>query len=367
MKLQNLVLNNFRNYGHLDVDFSDTLNIIYGDNGSGKSNLIEAIYLLALTKSFRTNNDLNLIKDHEKKCSVIGKVETNERTTYQIDLGQDGKTVFIDSDKVNKISDFVTKINIILFNPLDTRIISDSPAFRRRMLNIEISQINHEYLSLLSDYNKLLKNRNAYLKQLLINGNSSTDYLDILTKKLVENGLKIHLLRQEYIEQINEFITDIYGNIFEYGDLKVKYKSIYTNKSMEKLLEMYQKNYKKEMNFGKTLFGIHHDDIEIILDGHSIKEFGSVGQQKNAIISFKLAEVLIIKKIKNEYPILILDDLFSELDNTKINNIIKMLNREVQTFITTTNIDNVSEDLLKDATLFKVTEGMVERNDINGK
>ncbi len=367
MKLQNLVLKNFRNYSHLDLDFSDTLNIIYGDNGSGKSNLIEGIYILALTKSFRTNNDLNLIKNNEAKCSIIGNIITNEKTTYQIDLDNAGKTVYIDSDKVTKISDFVTKINIVLFNPLDTRIISDSPAFRRRMLNIEISQINREYLNLLSDYNKLLKNRNAYLKQLLINGNSSTEYLDILTRKLVENGLKIHLIRKEYIDKINSYISDIYRNIFEYGELKINYKSIYTNKSMDKMLEMYQKNYRKEMNYSKTLFGIHHDDIEILLDGHNIKEYGSVGQQKNSIISFKLAEVLIIKSVKNEYPILILDDLFSELDNTKINNIIKMLNREVQTFITTTSIDKVSKDLLVDATLYQVKDGVIERNDTNGK
>lgn len=126
---------------------------------------------------------------------------------------------------------------------------------------------------------------------------------------------------------------------------------------------MYQKNYRKEINYSKTLFGIHHDDIDILLDDHSIKEFGSVGQQKNAIISLKLSEILIIKKIKNDFPLLILDDLFSELDNEKINNIIKMLNKEVQTFITTTNIDNVNKNLLKDAALYEIIEGKVERKD----
>ena len=363
MKLQNLVLKNYRNYTNLNIDFSDTLNIVYGDNGSGKSNLIEGIYLLALTKSFRTSNDLNLIRVGESKCSVIGKIVNSEKTEYQIDLAEDGKTVFIDHDKVNKISDYVTKINIVIFNPLDTRFISDSPAFRRKILNISISQINKDYLSLLSNYNKILKNRNAYLKQLFINGNSSTEYLDILTKKLVDYGKKIAEIRENYINQINEFITNIYRNIFEFGALTIKYKSSYLNKDNDKIMEMYQKNYRKEMNYSKTLFGIHHDDIELLLDNHSIKEFGSVGQQKNSIISMKLSEVLIVKKIRNEYPILILDDLFSELDDNKVNNIVKMLNKEVQTFITTTNIDKVNKELLKCATLYKVKDGTIERID----
>lgn len=366
MKLKKLVLKNFRNYSNLDVDFSDTTNIIFGDNGSGKSNLIEGIYLLALTKSFRTNNDLNLIKENEGKASVNGTIVTNEKCSYQIDIDEEGKKVFIDGDKVNKISDYVTKINIVLFNPLDTRFINDSPAFRRKILNIEISQINKEYLNLLSDYNKVLKNRNAYLKQLLINGNSSTEYLDILTGKLIDYGLKIADIRNEYINELNNFISDIYKNIFEYGELKINYKSMFKNKNVDKLTDDYRRNYRKEMNYGKTLFGIHHDDFEIKLDGHNIREYGSVGQQKNSIISFKLSEVLIIKKLTHDFPILILDDLFSELDDKKINNIIKMLNKEVQTFITTTDIDKVNKELLVDASIYKVNNANVERIDNNG-
>lgn len=364
MKIENLKLINYRNYNNLDITFSNTLNLIYGNNGSGKSNLIEAIYMLALTKSFRTNSDANLIKKGAKDTIIKGVVITNEKTRYQLDLSENGKKVYIDSDKVNKISDYVSRINIILFNPLDTKIISDSPSFRRKMLDIEISQINKEYLLLLSSYNKVLKHRNAYLKQLYLNGNASSEYLDILTRKLVDFGLKIHNIRQDYIDMVNEHISKIYKNIFEYGDLQIKYKSSYGKKDFDKVMEFYQKSYRKEMAFGKTLTGIHHDDIDFVLDGNSIKEYGSVGQQKNAIISFKLSELLIVKKVKNQYPILILDDLFSELDDQKINNIINMLNKEVQTFITTTNIDKIDKKLLKDSTIFRVENGNVERNDL---
>ena len=367
MKLQNLKLSNYRNYDSLEIDFSDTLNLIYGNNGSGKSNLVEAIYLLALTKSFRTNNDNILIKKNTQLASVTGNIIQNEeKIKYQIELSKAGKKVYIDSDRVAKISDYVSKIYIILFNPLDTKIINDSPASRRRMLNIDISQINKEYLILLSNYNKVLKHRNAYLKQLYLNGNASSDYLNILTKKLVDIGYQIYEIRKSFIDQINEQISNIYQNIFEFGSLKVKYKSSYDGKTIDKVIQTYQKNYRQEMTFGKTLSGIHHDDIEFILDENNIKEYGSVGQQKNSIISFKLSELIIIKKMKGEYPILILDDLFSELDNNKINNIINMLNKEVQTFITTTNIESINKDLLQRCELYKVNDNKVERVTANG-
>lgn len=364
MKIKNLELHNYRNYEHLKIDFSDTLNLIFGNNGSGKSNLIEAIYLLALTKSFRTNNDKNLIKNGSYNTKIKGKIITNENINYELVINDDGKSVYIDSDKIKKISEYVTKINVILFNPLDSKIINDSPAIRRKLIDIDISQINKQYLLLLSSYNKILKNRNAYLKQLFINANASTDYLDILTKKLIDLGLQINNLRKEYIDMINENISKIYINIFEYGDLKIQYKSEYNDKNKEKLLEQYRKNYRKEMAFGKTIIGIHHDDIEFVLDFNNIKDYGSVGQQKNAIISFKLSQLLIVKKIKGYYPILILDDLFSELDNTKINNIINMLNEEVQTFITTTDISKIDRRLLTNSYIYEIKNANIERKEV---
>lgn len=364
MKIKNLKLLNYRNYSNLDINFSDTLNLIYGNNGSGKSNIIEAIYLLSITKSFRTNNDLNLIKKDCDFTSVIGTIETTEKTKYEIQLSKEGKKVFIDGDKIKKISDYVSNINIVIFNPLDTKIISDSPSSRRKMLDIEISQVNKEYLLLLNSYNKILKHRNAYLKQLYLNGNASGEYLDILTKKMVSIGFKIYKIREDYINLINDNISKIYKNIFEYGDLFINYKSSYSGKDEEKILNMYQKNYKKEMSFGKTMFGIHHDDIDFLLDKNLIKDYGSVGQQKNAIISFKLSELIIVKKIKNTYPILILDDLFSELDDIKVNNIINMLNKEVQTFITTTNIDKIDKNLLESSTIYKIEDNNIIREDL---
>lgn len=363
MKIQDIKITNFRNYEKLNLEFSPKLNIIFGKNGSGKTNLVEAIYLLSLTKSFRVNNDKLLIQKDKSNTSVEGNVISNVKTVYKIDIDNDGKKVFIDNTKVDRLSDYISKINIVLFNPDDVNIITSAPSLRRRLLNIEISQLEKEYLLLLNDYEKVLKNRNIYLKQIYLNGNSSKEYLDILTSKLIDIGLKINEYRRNYVEDINKYIGEIYKNIFNFGDLKVKYLSSYNNKNKEKLLVDYRRYYSKEMTFGKTLFGVHHDDLEFLLDGNKLKEWGSVGQLKNSIISFKLAEVVIIKERKKDYPILILDDLFSELDEEKINNIFKLLNNYVQTFITTTEIDKLKLDNYSEYKLFNVNEGKIEEID----
>ena len=361
MKIESINLVNFRNYEKLNIEFDNFINIFYGKNGSGKTNLIEAIYLLSLTKSFRISNDKFLIRKGNMKTKVRGSIRKNgDLSEYTVEISNDGKSVEIDNNKVEKISDYVSRINIILFNPIDTRLIDDAPVERRKLLNIEISQLYKEYLIVLANYNKILKQRNFYLRSMYVNGNNDTNYLDILTKKLIEYGCLIAKYRKEFIENINKYITDIYASIFKSGELKIKYVSSYKNKTGAELLKNYQKNYQKEMEIGKTLIGVHHDDIAFVIDNNNLKEWGSEGQRKNAIISFKLAEINVIKDLKKYYPILILDDLFSELDKEKITNILKLLNNEVQTFITTTEINKIDKRVIKDAKKFKVDNGTVK-------
>ena len=359
MKIDTLKLLNFRSYSSVTISFSPNLNIIYGLNGSGKTNIVEAIYALSLTKSFRTNNDYLMIKRDKTVTKVEADIETNKKNNYQLILQKNDKKVKINNNKILKLSDYISNMFIILFNPEDLRIIKDSPALRRKLLNIELSQIDNNYVLYLNGYNKILKQRNIYLKEMYINGTLSKNYLDIMTEKLVDYGIKICEMRKNFIEKIQKTIGNIYKEIFGYGELNIKYRSDFLDKK-ESILKKYRETLKKDLFLGKTSIGIHRDDIDFLLDDFLLKECGSEGQQKNALIAFKLSEINIVKEIKGYYPVLIFDDLSSELDKNKINNILNLLDSKVQTFITTTNIDYFNSEVLKKAKLIKVDDSNLE-------
>jgi DNA replication and repair protein RecF len=372
MQIQELKLLNFRNYDRVQVSFDSHLNIIYGKNaivgeynygknGSGKTNLVESIYFLALTRSFKQSNDRVLIRSHTNLTKVEGVIYNQYQTTYKVILSDEGKTVKIDNNKISKISDYISKINVVLFSPNDLKMIKDTPSVRRKYLNILVSQLDVSYLKELNQYNKLLKVRNAYLKKMYLNGNALMTYLDVVTEKLVEVGLSIYEIRKKCLFEINSFIGEIYKDIALNDELKVKYVSDYENKTREEILDYYKKTKSKDISFGKTNFGIHHDDFLFLLNDYDIKDYGSQGQQKNAVIAWKFSEMMLFKQLKSILPILILDDLLSELDKEKIKNILSFIDDKIQTFITTTEIEKI-ESLLIDKTYKKinVSNGQLE-------
>ncbi len=360
MQITNLKLTNFRNYQALNIAFSKKKNIFYGDNGSGKTNILEAIYVLALTKSFRTINDKVLIKSKSKELKIEGEVLDNYKRKYFIELSEEGKKVKINQKKVLKLSEYISNINTVLFSPDDFRLIKDTPAIRRKMLNVDIIQLDKEYLTLLNKYNKTLKHRNCYLRTMYLNGLADQSYLDIITNNLITIGLEIYNKRKAFLEDVNSYISNKYSKITKISDLKIDYASEYKNCSKEKLKEKYKKSLVKDMAFGKTTIGVHHDDYRFLLKKSNIKDYGSEGQQKNAIIAYKLSLIEVFHKQKGKIPILLLDDLFSELDIKKINNIIGLLKKRVQVFITTTELDKLNSKLIKDSKIFKITNGKVE-------
>lgn len=359
MKIQHLKLLNFRNYEKMEIDFSSNYNIIFGNNGSGKTNLIESIYVLALTKSFRGTVDKILLMNSKDVCRIEGEVRDKYVNKYKLIIKDDGKKVKINDTKIDKLSDYVSKISVVLFNPDDLRFIKDSPTVRRKAINLEISQINNSYLKNLNMYNKLLKQRNSYLKTTNINANSSSDYLNVLTAKLIDYGEQIYLSRMKYINLLNQRIGDLYNSICGISDLKLEYVSDFKNFDREKIVKKYEDNLNRDIILGKTSIGVHHDDVKFKLEGYNIKDYGSEGQQKNAIIAYKLTELEIFYQLRGDYPILILDDLFSELDRFKINNILNLINDDIQTFITTTEIDKINDDILSKSKLFEVVDGYV--------
>jgi len=359
MKIIELNLQNFRNYENLSLNFSNKQNIIIGSNGSGKTNIVEAIYLLAITKSFRGSLDKIMINHKAKELKVEGKIKNKIINKYQIQLSETGKIVKIDNNKIAKLSDYISKINVILFTPEDTNIIKDSPRSRRNMINIEISQLENGYLHLLNEYNRILKQRNAFLKLMYVNKLASPDYLWILTEKLIDTGIKICKYRNKFIDDINKYYDKINLDITKKSGLKVSYISTFKNKTKEDLMKKYKMYYDKDIILGKTSIGIHHDDFIFSLNNCNLKDYGSEGEQKNAIICFKLAEVELFIKDKGIYPILILDDLFSELDGKKINNILKKLNKNLQIFITTTDLRNINTQILNNCIIFNIKNGKV--------
>lgn len=360
MQILKIKLTNFRNYSNQTFNFSPTKNIIIGNNGVGKTNIVEGIYFLALTKSFRINEDQILIKDNEEYAVIEGEINNKINNKYKIVIDEKTKRVFIDNNQIKKLSDYLSKINIIIFNPEDLKLIKDSPSIHRKLINMEISQLDNEYLKNLSIYNKLLKQRNTYLKSMSLNPDISKEYLYILTDKLIDYGLKIYNCRKDFVKEINLYLLDIFKKITKKEKLCLKYVSDYENLDKIQLLKKYQNIQKKDISYGKTNYGIHLDDFIFYYNDYLSKNYLSEGEQKNAVIAFKLAEINVFYNKNKTMPILILDDLFSELDNEKIKKIIKFLKKGIQIFITTTDLKNIDLKILNNSKVFNLKNGKIE-------
>lgn len=360
MKITNLKLINFRNYDNLNLNFSENKNIIIGNNGLGKTNIIEAIYYLSLTKSFRCNDDEYLIKEGSSFAVIEGSIKDNFLNTYKIVITPKKKNIKIDNTTVTKISEYISKINIVLFTSEDMKLIKDNPSIHRKLINMELSNFDNNYLKYLSMYNKVLKQRNMYLKQLMINSSIPKSYLDVITDKLIDLGIKINEIRLNYINEINEYISNIFYKSVKKEHLKINYISSFNNKTKENIIKEYKKSEDRDINYGQTHIGIHLDDFIFEIENKEAKNYLSEGEQKNAIISYKLSEIKYCINHLKKVPILMLDDLFSELDSKKINSLIGNFKKNYQIIITTTDIKTVNPKLLTECKVIKITSKKVE-------
>lgn len=368
MIIKNLNLVNFRNYSKLNLDLSPKMNIIIGKNASGKTNILESICVLALTKTYKNGVEPNLITFGKNQCKVRGKIKTNKLLkNLEVFIEQGNKVLKINKTEIRKISDYISNLNVIVFTPEDIDIIKGSPSIRRNLLNMELSQLSLKYLNTYNEYNKLLKIRNEYLKLLLTSSVADESYLDIITDKLIENAVEIYLTRKQYIDKINLNIEETYFKITGEKKLFVKYEpnieiDEFEKESIRKKLKhTFKKNYKKELNYGMTLYGPHRDEFSFYLNENNLKYFGSQGQQKVAVLSFKLAEIDIFKEKKQTTPVLLLDDIFSELDITKRNKVLDYINQDIQSIITTTDIKNIRKKYLIDAYIYEIKNEQIER------
>ena len=362
MYVKSIKIINFRNYKSEIFKFNKNINIIYGNNAQGKTNLLESIYFIALGKSHRSLNDKDLIKNDEIECKVEADTSIkNLSTTMEIKITNNRKIYKIDNNYIKSLNDYLSNLKVIIFFPEDLDIIKTSPDVRRRYLNIQISQLNKGYFKILNEYNKLLKIKNDLLKKYLKEGYLDNQYFDIITNYLIEKACYIYCMRNKYIEKINKLIDNYYESISTYKKLHIKYItnveiSNYDN-IKKSMVEKFNKLRQAELSSGITLIGPQKDDFEFILDDKNLKSYGSQGQQRMAVLALKLTEIEIFTKESDDTPILLLDDVFSELDDYKKNNLLNVLDESIQTIITTTDLKNIDKRILDKANLIEIEDG----------
>lgn len=355
MNITKIELMNFRNYTKKSFDNFSNLNIIIGKNGVGKTSIIESIYLGSLAKSFKTNNEQSIIKEGKDFFRIkVYYFDYGPKKNLEIFLDKTGKKTKINSQLQRKLSNFISQYRIIMLSPDELKLIKSSPNTRRNYLNIQLSQLNKEYIHYLNNYMNLIKNKNDYLKKIMLNSNLDTRYLDVLDEKIVENGMKIYEYRNDYISKINNYINQIFKNFISNQKIEIKYESDYDINNKEKLINILRKNRQKEINLGMTNYGIHRDDFIFYHNGNNSKEYSSQGIQKLIVLAMKLSEVEIFIKYYNIKPILLLDDLFSELDEKNRNNIFKSLDKSIQIFITTTDLKNINKKIVERAKIYNL-------------
>ena len=329
------MLLNYRNYKNVNIDFSRNVNVFMGDNAQGKTNILESIYYCGLAKSHRTSKDRELINWNEDGAYIslnIGKERLDKR--IDINILKDGKkAIKVNSIKINKIGELFGTFNVVMFSPEDLKIIKESPGIRRRFIDMELCQINNRYYYNLVQYNKVLNERNTLLK----NRKITDDMLDIYDEQLVNFGEYIVNERLKYIKEFNNNIND---------EFKEKFRSCLI------------KNRKRDKEKGITTVGPHRDDFMVLINNIDTKSYGSQGQQRTAVLTMKFSSLKIIKEITGEYPVLLLDDVLSELDFNRKKYILSTINN-IQTIITCTGISDICEYLDNESKIFKVQEGHI--------
>ena len=367
MYIESLKLKNFRNYETLELKFNKGINIIYGKNAQGKTNLLESIYVLGITKSHRSSIDNYLIRNGENYLNIHGLIKKNRFPMHLEYSLSNIKELKIDKEKIGKVSDYISKMNIIIFYPEDLEIIKGSPSIRRKFLNLELSQLYSSYYTLLNDYNRLLKMRNDYLKKISLDNKYDENYLNILNNYFLEKGILICKMRSKFIKLLNEKSSEIFKTITGLEGFHIVYNSNIdiSFDSKEKIKEeskiKIKKMFKSELKFRASLVGPHRDDFEFYLKENNLKLYGSQGQQRIAVLSIKLAEISIFKEYTGTTPILLLDDIFSELDSKKKNNLLRYIKNNIQTIITTTDLATINKRIIEKAKLIEIEDGKIKK------
>lgn len=369
MYIKQLLLRNFRNYESLDIPFENKVNVIIGENAQGKTNILESIYVLAFTKSYRAQHDRELIFWEKDFAKIHGMIHKNERNIpLEIIFHKNGKKAKKNKIEQKRLSEYIGDLNVVMFAPEDLSLVKGSPSIRRRFIDMELGQIEPTYLYHLAEYQKILKQRNHLLKQIAYEKQDKT-LLAIYTEQLMEHAVVILEKRFHFLQMLKDAATPIHATISrQLEQLEIIYEcSININEhsdkeTIQKQLEVaFQQNEWNEIKRGTTLFGPHRDDLAFYINHKNVKLFGSQGQQRTTALSLKLAEIDLIYKQTNQYPILLLDDVLSELDDFRQSHLLDTIQGKVQTFVSTTNIEGIHHETIKKAALYDVHNGQITK------
>ncbi len=362
-KINNLTLKDFRCYEHLDVAFNDGMNLIIGDNAQGKTSLLEAIYVLALSKSHKTSFDQVLIKDDAAFSKIQGKASLDNRlSTLEVILSKEGKKARYNHVEYKRLSDYIGLMNVIMFAPEDLNIIKGSPKERRRFLDLEMTQYNRHFLHHMTQYNKVLKERNEHLKALQKKRSKDYVLLDVLTDQLIHYGKKVMDAREAFVNDLNGPLKRLYKNLSGEDHLVMRYMP-----SVEGDIELAYKNKQTlDVLSGTTTLGPHRDDLSFYYGDTPVKKVASQGQIRSVALSLKLGVIDLIEANHQTIPIILLDDVFSELDLKRQKNILAHINKNAQVFITTTSLVSMNLKGLDRYTVYTIEQGTIKGVDNHG-
>ncbi len=358
MILKSVALSHFRNYDDLYMEFDKGTNILYGDNAQGKTNVLESIYVSGTTKSHKGSKDRELIQFGQEEAHIRTIVEKGG-LDYQIDMHlkkNKSKGIAINRMPIKKASELFGILNIVFFSPEDLNIIKNGPSERRRFLDVELCQLDKIYLYNLTKYNKVLNQRNRLLKDISFRP-ELLDTLAVWDMQLVEYGRKVIQTRKEFVEELNGIVYEIHKNISgKKEELVLKYEPDVLEENLEQELARCRE---KDLKFGQTSVGPHRDDLCFMIQEIDVRKFGSQGQQRSCALSLKLSEIELVKKSIRETPVLILDDVLSELDSNRQNFLLNSIH-DIQTVITCTGLDEFVRNRFEINKIFKVVNGTVE-------
>ena len=368
MKLTNLQLQNFRNYESVQLEFTDGVHVFIGENSQGKTNLMESIYALAMTKSHRTTNDKELIGWNKEFATIKGTVEkTATKTNLELQFSKKGKIAKVNYLEQKRLSSYLGNLNVILFAPENLTLVKGSPQNRRKFVDMELGQMSSLYLYDLVEYNRVLKQRNTYLKQLAIKKKQPDEYLDVLSEMLSELASKIVFHRLDFMKQLEALAIPIHDQLsLGREKFSVSYQAtipledgLTPSQMKEIYINQFKKNQTREADQATTLIGPHRDDLIFYLNEIPVQTYGSQGQQRSTVLSLKLAEIELMKLSTGEYPLLLLDDVLSELDDDRQTHLIKAIENKVQTFITTTSLDGIKQQFINEPVVIPIEKGTI--------